>query len=184
MKPWSRTVASFILVFATREAAAQYHADKKIVDPREVIALEAGVWDAVITSPPKVPGGSPTKATGVQANELRSGGLWMLNRMSVNGGPYEGTGIWGYDAATGRYKGAWVDNGNARIRMDDGRWDPESSTMTWTAEVERAGGRRLRMRATSTFSGNMRIYRSYAVTEIGEAPLSTVVFTKRPASAR
>lgn len=169
------------LAILTASASAARPPDgSKIVEPRDVIALEEGVWDAVITSMPRVPGGKPTTAIGIQVNELRSGGMWMLNRMSANGGAYEGTGIWGYDTKTGHYSGAWVDNANAHIRMDDGSWDPDTRTMTWTADVERRDGQKLRMRATSTFAGNTRTYRSFALTGAGEAPLSVVVFTRRP----
>jgi hypothetical protein len=167
-------------LLATSWSVAQPIAGRRIADPREVIALEEGVWDALITSPSSTAGGKPKTVTGVQINELRSGGMWMLNRMSANGGTYEGTGIWGYDATTGRYLGAWADNGIARIRMDDGTWDPDTNTMTWTAEAERPNGKRLRMRAVSTFNGNTRTYRSFAQTDAGEIPLSTVVFTRRP----
>ena len=149
-----------------------------IVEPRDVIALEAGTWDAVITSPSRS-GSTPYTAVGVQVNELRSGGLWMLNRMSVSGGAYEGTGIWGLDPKTGRYSGVWVDNGTGRIRMDQGDWDPASQTMTWTSEVDRGNGKTVKVRATSTFAGDKRTYRSFAVTDTGEIPLSTVTFTRR-----
>jgi hypothetical protein len=150
-----------------------------VIEPRDVIALEAGTWDAVITTPARTAAGTPSTATGVQVNELRSGGLWMLNRMSVNGGAYEGTGIWGFDSKTGRYSGSWVDKGTGRIRSDRGSWDPGSRTMTWTSEVERADGEKIQLRATSTFAGNTRTYRSYAATDTGEIPLSIVVFTRR-----
>jgi hypothetical protein len=146
-----------------------------IVKPSDVIALEAGIWDAEITTPAHKAGGAPTTT-----KELRSGGLWMLNRMSVNGGAYEGTGVWGFDPKTGGYSGAWVDNGTGRIRMDRGSWNPQSRTMTWTSEIDRADGKKVQMRATSTFSGQTRTYRAYLITDAGEVPLSTVVFTRRP----
>lgn len=179
MKAWTAGAMVTSLLVAASGSPARSTNKGKIVDPREVIALEEGVWDAVITSPPRTAGAKPTVTTGVQVNELRSGGMWMLNRMTVGGGAYEGTGIWGYDRKTGRYSGAWVDDGNARIRMDDGSWDPDTNTMTWFAEVERPDGRKLRMRATSTFVGNTRTYRSYALTDAGELPLSTATFTLR-----
>lgn len=161
-------------------AASPPGAPVQAVDPRQVIALEAGIWDAKIITESPLPGGRPTMATGIQINELRSGGLWMLNRMSVNGGAYEGTGFWGYDAATGRYSGVWVDNGTRRIRADDGSWNAATNMMTWTSEVERSDGTKLRLKATSTFAGNIRTYRSFVVTESGERPLTTVIFTRRP----
>ena len=177
-----RTAGAMVTSLLVAASASPAHSTNKgnVIDPRDVIALEEGVWDAVIVSPPRKAGAKPTQTTGVQVNELRSGGMWMLNRMSVGGGAYEGTGIWGYDRKSGRYSGAWVDDSNGRIRMDDGSWDPNTSTMTWSAEVERPDGRKLRMRATSTFVGNTRTYRSYVLTEAGEVPLSTVIFTRRP----
>lgn len=171
--------SSALLFLALGVAQGQSTERRKIVEPRDVIALEAGTWDALITIPPRTPGGMSTTATGVQVNELRSGGLWMLNRMSVNGGPYEGTGIWGFDQQTGRYSGSWVDNGTARIRMDDGHWNPDTNTMTWTSQFEWRDGRKVKMRATSTFSGRTRTYRSFAVTQGGDVLLSTVMFTRR-----
>jgi len=167
-----------LLAIANGQGALQAR-QPPVTDPREVIALEAGTWDAVITAPPGKDG-TTSNVTGVQENELRSGGRWMLNRMSVNGGAYEGTGIWGYDSTTGEYSGAWVDNGTGRVRMDRGSWNPDTMTMTWTSEFERAYGKKILMRATSTFAGNQRTYRAFALTEAGEVPLSTVVFTRRP----
>lgn len=174
------SVATALTLLMTAEAIARPADGKGITSPRQVIALEEGVWDAVISLPPKASGETPATAAGVQVNELRSGGMWMLNRMSVNGGAYEGTGIWGFDSKTGRYFGAWVDNGNERIRMDEGSWDADTNTMTWTADVERPNGQKFRMRATSTFAGNTRTYRSFAMTDAGEIALSTVTFMRRP----
>jgi hypothetical protein len=168
------------LILIGGSAIAATSPDQLIVEPRDVIALEAGTWDAVITTPSRMAGGTPSTATGVQVNELRSGGLWMLNRITVNGGAYEGTGMWGFDARTGRYSGSWADNGTRHIRKDEGSWDPSSRTMTWTSVIEREDGAKVQMRATSTFAGNRRIYRSYAVTPRGEVPLSTVIFIRRP----
>lgn len=172
-------VIASLSLLVTGASDAKSIGSKRMVDPSEVIALEKGVWDAEITSWPRKPGGAPTRVTGVQVNEPRSGGTWMLNRMSVNGGAYEGTGIWGYDRQTGHYSGTWADSNSPRIRRDDGSWNPETKTMTWSAEVEAADGRKVRMLATSTFLGNTRTYRSFAITEAGIIPLSTVVFTRR-----
>ena len=148
-------------------------------DPAQVVAMEAGTWDAAITFPSNQPGTAPRTARGVQVNEVRSGGMWMLNRFSVEGTPYEGTGVWGYDRTTGRFSGIWVDNNDAQIRMDDGRWDPATRTITWSADMVQPDGRHLRLIATSTFNGDTRIYRSSALTRAGEVKLVEIVFTRR-----
>ena len=149
------------------------------VDPRTVIALEAGTWDAAITFPPQQEGGAPTTARGVQVNEVRSGGMWMLNRFSVDGTPYQGTGIWGFDRTTGRYSGIWTDNNDAQIRMDDGRWDAATNTMTWSADMPQADGRHMRLLATAAYQGDRRTFRMVALTRRGEVPLVDIVFTRR-----
>jgi hypothetical protein len=145
----------------------------------EVVAREQGVWDAEITFPSQEPGKPDGHAKGVQENELRSGGMWMLNRFSVDGTPYQGTGVWGFDRVTGRYKGIWVDNNDQQIRFDDGRWDPETSTLTWTADVPQPDGRHLRMLTTEEFKGDKRVFRSVALTRKGEVPLVVIEFTRR-----
>ena len=104
----------------------------------------------------------------------------MLNRFSVEGTPYEGTGVWGYDRTTGRFTGIWADNNDAQIRMDDGRWDAATSTITWTANMVQPDGRYVRLLTTSTFNGNTRTFRSVALTRGGEVPLVEIVFTRRP----
>lgn len=151
------------------------------LDPMQVIALEEGIWDASIMSAD----GKRLIATGVQINELVSRGKWMLNRMSVNGGQYQGTGVWGHDPLTGQYSGTWVDDGLARMRTDKGQWNAATMTMTWTADAVLADGTARRIRAISSFSGNTRTYRSFALTPAGDVPVSWVVFVRRgPVRAR
>ena len=152
-------------------------------DPRAILAMEAGTWDAAITFPSQQDCVPAQTARGVQVNELRSGGMWMLNRFSVEGTPYEGTGIWGADRTTGRFSGIWTDNNDAQIRSDDGRWDAETSTMTWTADMAQPDGRHVRLLITETFSGETRTFRTVALTRRGEVPLVEILFTRRPGSA-
>lgn len=145
----------------------------------DVLAREQGVWDADITFPSQEPGKPDAHARGVQENELRSGGMWMLNRFAVNETPYQGTGVWGFDRVTGRYKGVWVDNNDQQIRFDDGRWDPETNTLTWTADVAQPDGRHMRLLTTEEFKGDKRVFRSVALTRKGEVPLVLIEFTRR-----
>ena len=149
----------------------------------EVMAMEAGIWDADITFPSNDPAKPDTRAKGVQVNRLRSGGMWIINEFSVDGTPYEGTGVWGYDRSTGRYSGIWVDNNDQTIRLDDGRWDPTTSTMTWSANTADPQGRYARMLFTEKFEGNVRRFDMVALTRKGEVPLVRMVFTRRPDAA-
>lgn len=190
MKSMLKFAAPLALAFAAGGAAwAQDQAPAATTpaapafDPRTVMAMEAGTWDAAITFPSQEEGVPARTARGVQVNELRSGGMWMLNRFSVDGTPYEGTGVWGADRTTGRFSGIWADNNDAQIRMDDGRWDPATQTMTWSADMVQPDGRHMRLLTTETFRGNQRDFRVTALTRRGEVPLVEIVFTRRPGTS-
>lgn len=147
-------------------------------DAKGVLAAQAGTWDADITFPGAEPG--KRKGKGVQVNRLRSGGMWIVNEFSVDGTLYEGTGIWGFDRATGRYSGMWVDSNDQKMRLDDGRWDSATRTMTWSADVPQPDGRHARYLFTEEFRGDTRLFNMVALTRRGEVPLVSMVFTRRP----
>ena len=138
------------------------------------LALEAGTWDADITFPPAAEGGAPTHAKGVQVNTLRSNGMWMLNEFSVDGTPYEGTGLWGWDSATRSYVGTWGDNNENRLRLDRGAWDEATQTLTWTSEMVQADGQHIPLRFTETFRGDLRIFDMTALHPKTGAPIPLV----------
>lgn len=169
-------IAAACLVIGTSALAQPLPA----ADPRlAVMAKEAGTWDADITFPSNDPAKPDQKAKGVQVNELRSGGMWMLNKFAVTGTPYEGTGVWGFDRSTGRYSGIWVDNNDHQIRADDGRWDEAKQTMIWSANIADAEGRYQRLLFTEKFDGDVRQFDMVALTRKGEVPLVRMTFTRR-----
>ena len=174
--------AAALLLGAGGYGSAQLPAGAAQPDPHAILAMEEGIWDAAITFPSREAGTPPTTARGVQVNEFRSGGKWMLNRFSVDGTPYEGTGIWGADRTTGRFSGIWTDNNDAQIRLDDGRWDAATNAMTWSANMLQTDGSWLRLLTIESFHGDRRTFRSVALTRRGEVPLVEIVFTRRPAS--
>lgn len=153
--------------------------------PKElaVLALEEGVWDADITFPARKAGDPDGKAKGVQVNRLRSDGMWMLNEFSVDGTPYQGTGVWGFDPKTGEYIGVWTDNNEYRVRNDRGRWDEAASTMHWSAEMVQADGQVIPLQFTELFQGNVRVFHMDAIVpKTGKVvALVHIVFTKRKA---
>lgn len=149
----------------------------------DVLALEAGVWDAVIEFPPAKPGEKPTRATGVQTNTFVTGKRWIRNDFEVDA-KYGGHGTWGYDPRKQRYVGIWVDSNTDYIRLDEGVWDAASKTMTWTAELRQPEPHPpAKYRITEEFRGGTRVL---TMTAIGprsgkEVPLGTITFTRRAA---
>jgi hypothetical protein len=146
---------------------------------KQILALEAGDWDADITFPSNDPAIPSRKAKGRQLNRLRSGGMWMINEFTVAGTSYEGTGVWGFDRAKNRFSGIWVDNDDQQIRSDDGRWDATNQTMIWSSNVSESDGSYSRLLFTEKFEGRQRKFEMVALTRKGEVPLVRMTFTKR-----
>jgi len=175
----SYAAAAAVLCLAT--SAKAQGASFDVEAATKVIAMEAGTWDADITFPSNEAGKPGSKARGVQVNRLRSGGLWMLNLFAVESTAYEGTGVWGYDRTTGRFSGIWTDNNDQQIRLDDGRWDPATQTLTWTAKMVQPGGGWMVTVATEKFAGDTRTFDMVALSRKGAVPLVRMVFRKRSA---
>jgi hypothetical protein len=146
-----------------------------------VLKLEEGVWDAAIEFPPAKPGDAPTHATGVQTNTFVTGNGWIRNDFAVDA-KYGGHGTWGYDPKKGRYVGIWVDSNQDYIRLDEGTFDADTQTMTWTSELRQPDPYPpAKYRMVETFDRDTRVL---TMTAIGaksgkEVPLGKIVFTRR-----
>jgi hypothetical protein len=146
-----------------------------------VMKLEEGVWDAAIEFPPAKPGDAPTRASGVQTNTFVTGNGWIRNDFAVDA-KYGGHGTWGYDPKKGRYVGIWVDSNQDYIRLDEGTFDADTQTMTWTSELRQPNPYPpAKYRMTETFKGDTRVLRMTAIgpKSSKEFPLGTIVFTRR-----
>jgi hypothetical protein len=153
--------------------------------PREaaysVLKLEEGVWDATIEFPPAKPGDAPTHATGVQTNTFVTGNGWIKNDFAVDA-KYGGHGTWGYDPKKRRYVGIWVDSNQDYIRLDEGTFDADTQTMTWTSELRQPDPYPpAKYRMIETFAGETRVLTMTAIAPKSgrEVPLGRIVFTRR-----
>ena len=59
---------------------------------------------------------------------------------------------------------------DAQIRMDDGRWDATTKTITWSANLPQPDGTWMRLLFTEKFEGDARRFHSVALTRKGEVP--------------
>ncbi|NCT68731.1 MAG: DUF1579 domain-containing protein [Rhodanobacteraceae bacterium] len=152
------------------------------VAPADVLAMEEGIWDAVIEFPPAKPDAAPGRATGVQTNTFVTGRRWIRNDFAVDA-KYGGHGTWGYDPVKGKYVGIWVDSNQDYIRFDEGTYDTATRTMTWWSELRQpAPHPPAKYRMREEFRGDTRVL---TMTAIGpksgkEIPLGTITFTRRP----
>ena len=170
-------LCTLILLSTSARAAAPVSHDAALA----VMKLEEGVWDAAIEFPPTKPGNAPTHATGVQTNTFVTGNGWIRNDFAVDA-TYGGHGTWGYDPKKARYVGIWVDSNQDYIRLDEGTFDADTQTMTWTSELRQPDPYPpAKYRMVETFDRDTRVL---TMTAIGaksgkEVALGTIVFTKR-----
>ena len=174
-------LCTLILISTSSRAATPAPAPSPRDAAHAVLKLEEGVWDAAIEFPPAKPGDAPTRATGVQTNTFVTGNGWIRNDFAVDA-KNGGHGTWGYDPKKGKYVGVWVDSNQDYIRLDEGVFDADTQTMTWTSELRQPDPYPpAKYRMVETFDGDTRVL---TMTAIGpksgkEVPLGKIVFTRR-----
>lgn len=94
-----------------------------------------GTWDAVVKLY-EAPGKPPIRSKGVEVNKLVPGGLWLTSefKSEMFGTPFEGRGIFGYDTATGRHVGTWVDSMVTSLALPSGTCKDDCRETTLTFE--------------------------------------------------
>ena len=90
---------------------------------------EEGVWDATIQMVPG-PGKPAQTLEGVQTDSLRCCGQWLVTDLAVQGSPYEGHGILGWDPKAKKLVGVWVDSQQNWLGIAEGEVDSSGETLT------------------------------------------------------
>lgn len=89
-----------------------------------------GEWKTVMRDHMSKPG-EVVESRGEAKIRAILGGRFIQQRVtgSVNGEKYQGTGISGYNNATEKYTGVWLDNMGTGIMTMEGTYDPETEEM-------------------------------------------------------
>jgi len=134
-------------------------ADNTLGPEFELLKKDIGEWDAAITVTPG-PGATPQESTGRLVGRVISGGRWLITDFKNHTTGFEGHGIYGYNPATKRYVGTWVDDMRTNIYLGEGRWDENSQTMTYEWNTTLPNGQTMSWKETSeTVSENERVFR-------------------------
>lgn len=124
-----------------------------------LLRKDVGTWSAAITVTPQ-PGAEPQSSTGRLTGRLICGGRWLVTEFKNHTTGFEGHGIYGFNPATGRYVGTWVDDMRSNLYVGEGDWDEVSRTMTFHWSAALPGGRTMTWRETSTsVSDSEQIFR-------------------------
>jgi hypothetical protein len=106
-------------------------------EPTDIFEKDVGTWDVELTITP-APGAQPIVQKGVSQNRRVGGGRWLVTDLRVDSG-FEGHGVYGWDAALGKYVGVWVDSMLGSIARSTGTWDAAARTMTLVTEATSQG---------------------------------------------
>ncbi|MBK7642542.1 MAG: DUF1579 domain-containing protein [Planctomycetes bacterium] len=94
-------------------------------------ALDAfvGTWDAKVTfwMDPKAP---PMESTGTMVNSWIYDGHYLEQKFEgdMGGMPFQGTGMWGFDVAAGKYVSTWFDSMSTSISVGSGPASKDGKT--------------------------------------------------------
>ncbi len=141
-------VVSFLLALSTATVSAQEQGQdqakmeamwKAFATPGEQHAhfkdME-GAW-SVETKDYMMNPSSPTVSHGEAKFETIMDGRFLVQHFhsTMNGQPFEGMGITGYDNAKKKYVGSWIDNMGTGVMNTEGSVDPETNTLVEYSEM-------------------------------------------------
>ena len=96
----------------------------------EVFKHDVGTWDCKV----KLwmdPAADPQEGTGTEVNQML-GGMWLVSEFKgeLFDSPFQGSGQFGYNAATKKYVGTWVDSMSPNAMTMEATWDAAKKTLT------------------------------------------------------
>lgn len=131
--------------------------------------------------------GEPMVSTGVMVNTFDLGGRFLAQHYTgdPNGGPFpafEGRGYWGYNTATKKFEGFWIDNVSTMMQTEAGDVDEAGAVWTMFGEfTDPRSGATLRKRTIITLvdrnTHTMEMF--FPTPDAGEAKSMEISYTRR-----
>lgn len=99
-----------------------------------------GTWSATLKMW-EAPNTEPTEAKGTMTNTLIHGGRYLHHEYKGDfmGMEFSGSGDFGFNKATGKYEGTWLDSFGTGIMVLSGSYDEATKTYTSTGEFDMPG---------------------------------------------
>lgn len=105
----------------------------------ERLARFVGVWRTDVTLWFD-PSAEPMRSTGTMTNTSILGGRFVQHDYTGEGEmPYSGVGHFGFNAASGKHQGTWLDVMSTEITTEEGDYDESTDTYTMSGEVFHPG---------------------------------------------
>lgn len=140
-----------------------------------------GKWNAKVTSYCPT-ADKPEVSEGTAEFKSVLGGRFVVEHFqtTLQGKPYEGLGVLGYDNAQKKYTGAWIDNMGTGIMHTKGEWDEATKTSTETGEmISPMGPMKMKM-VTKVVDDDKFTYTMYWLgPDGGENKMMEIVYTRQ-----
>ena len=95
--------------------------------------------------------GNPMVSTGVMANTLVLGGRYLQQTFKGDPSPEsEGHGFWGFNQATSKYEGFWIDARSTKMQIEVGHVDDTGRVWTMVGEITGPRGNTMKKRSVIT----------------------------------
>jgi hypothetical protein len=131
--------AAVIMTVAATPARAQM--PPPLGPEHQVLAGEAGTWDAVVEM--ATPDGGTMRSTGVLEDTLGCGGRCLVTSFTsemMPGMTFEGRGVTAWDGTKKKYVGAWTDSMSPGMGVSEGTYDAATKSMTSFMDSTDASG--------------------------------------------
>ncbi|GAA3941939.1 DUF1579 domain-containing protein [Chitinophaga oryziterrae] len=117
---------------AAQKAWTEYMTPGEI---HRMLAKDDGEWTYDLTYW-MTPGATPTSSTGTTENKMVLGGRYQesVHKGNMEGMPFEGHSLLGYDNAKKIFQNTWADNMGTGIMLMEGKWDDATKTITLTGK--------------------------------------------------
>lgn len=165
-----RLITAIAAVLVCTPLAAQPFPQPQPDEHHEVLAREAGTWDATIKMYLQGPQGPATEFQGEENVEMVCGGLFSRSSFTATFGErkFEGHGLIGWDPNQEKYTGVWADNFNSAPMAITGTYDTEKKTLTQLSTVRDDAGNELNQKQVTTFvDETTRTFETYLVIDQG-----------------
>lgn len=147
-----------------------------------VLNQDVGTWDATVESF-GAPGAPAMKSKGVETNTLGCGGMCLITDFQgemMPGTSFDGHGLTTWDPNKKKYVSTWTDSMSQGLMTSEGTWDAATHTVTGYAEGPDMTGKVTRMKATTEYKDDTRVFTMYGPGTGGkDVPMMRITYTRR-----
>jgi Protein of unknown function (DUF1579) len=145
---------TFMAIALSIQLLAQQPPGPQPTEAHKLFADDSGTWDCTVKMYFQGPKGPATESSGVEINELVSGGLYSRDtfKYKMRDKEFEGHGLFGYDPRTKEYVGMWVDNFTSVPTQMKGKYDSEKKTLTMVGTVVDGAGNEIKQKQVTKYT--------------------------------